>query len=212
MTVVRRAGALLLAALLCVASAGQARAAGYRYWSFWERTGGHWTYATQGPSTARPADGDVQGFRFAVSKDSASAQRPRGTADFDAICDKSPARPGKKRIALVLDFGTSSDAPSGETPPARRTVCAAVPADGTTADALAAVAGPLRYDANALLCAIAGYPRKGCGEQVAAGKPAGKPAGSKPQEGPSVGLPVGVGVVVLLGAAAIWRARRRGRA
>ncbi|MFF4013965.1 SCO2322 family protein [Streptomyces sp. NPDC001843] len=220
MTGVRRAGALLLGVFLCVVPAGQAQAAGYRYWSFWERTGGHWTYATQGPSTARPADGDVQGFRFAVSEDSASAQRPRGTADFGAICAGSPARPGKKRVALVLDFGTSSDAPSGETPPDRRTVCAAVSADGTTADALAAVAGPLRYDANALLCAIAGYPRKGCGEQVAVGgpagkrtgKPAGKPAGSESGHGPSVGLPVGVGVVVLLGAAAIWRARRRGRA
>ncbi|MEU6554893.1 SCO2322 family protein [Streptomyces sp. NPDC046915] len=224
MTVVRRAGAVLLAAFLCVVSAGQAQATGYRYWSFWERTGGHWTYATQGPSTARPADGDVQGFRFAVSEDSASATRPRGTADFDAICAKTPARDGKKRIALVLDFGTAADAPSDETPPGRRTVCAAVPADGTTADALAAVAGPLRYDTNALLCAIDGYPRKGCGEQVAAGKqaekpgeePDGNPAGSKPSHGsshgPSVGLPVGVGVVVLLGAAAIWRARRRGRA
>ncbi|MGW2641965.1 SCO2322 family protein [Streptomyces sp. NPDC001348] len=216
MTLVRRAGALLLAALLCGASAGQAQATGYRYWSFWERTGTHWTYATQGPSAERPADGDVQGFRFSVSEDSATARRPRGTADFDAICGESPARPGRKRIALVLDFGTSSDAPSGETPPARRTACAAVSADGTTADALAAVAGPLRYDANALLCAIAGYPRKGCGEQVAAGKaagkPAGKPAGSESGHGPSVGLPVGVGAVVLLGAAAIWRARRRGRA
>ncbi|MFF4396556.1 SCO2322 family protein [Streptomyces sp. NPDC001480] len=220
MTVVRRAGAVLLAAFLCVVSAGQAQATGYRYWSFWERTGGHWTYATQGPSTARPADGDVQGFRFAVSEDSAGAARPRGTADFDAICAKTPAREGRKRIALVLDFGTAADAPSGETPPGRRTACAAVSGDGTTADALAAAAGPLRYDANALLCAIDGYPRKGCGEQVAAGKPEGKPtgnaagksAGSEPSHGPSVGLPVGVGVVVLLGAAAVWRARRRGRA
>ncbi|MEU5592446.1 SCO2322 family protein [Streptomyces sp. NPDC020298] len=220
MIVVRRAGApllaALLAALLCVVSAGQAQATGYRYWSFWERTGGHWTYATQGPSTARPADGDVQGFRFAVSEDSASATRPRGTADFDAICAKVPAREGRKRIALVLDFGTAADAPSGETPPGRRTACAAVSGDGTTADALAAVAGPLRYDTNALLCAIDGYPRKGCGEQVAAGKPAEERAGSKPShstsDGPSVGLPVGVGAVVLLGAAAIWRARRRGRA
>ncbi|MET8948184.1 SCO2322 family protein [Streptomyces sp. NPDC004542] len=216
MTAVRRAGALLLAVFLCVAAAGQAEAAGYRYWSFWEHTGGHWTYATQGPSTARPADGDVQGFRFAVSEDSADATRPRGTADFDAICARTPAQAGRKRVALVLDFGTAADAPAGETPPARRTACAAVPADGTTADALAAAAGPLRYDANALLCAIAGYPRKGCGEQVAAGKPDagtdGKPDRSEPAHGPSVGLPVGVGAVVLLGTAAIWRARRRGRA
>lgn len=53
---------LLLAPLLLVlTAAGQAQAVGYRYWSFWDRTGGSWTYATQGPSTARPSDGDVEG-------------------------------------------------------------------------------------------------------------------------------------------------------
>ncbi|UFR07514.1 hypothetical protein KBP30_27825 [Streptomyces sp. Go40/10] len=219
MTAVRRtapvlaAPAALVAILLLLASAGPAAAAGYRYWSFWERTGGHWTYATQGPATVRPDDGAVQGFRFAVSADSADASRPRGTADFDTICADTPAASGSKRVALVLDFGTGADAPSGETPPGRRTACARVPADATSADALAAVAKPLRYDTNALLCAIAGYPREGCGEQVSAegaaeGKSAAEEKGSE-GSGPSLGLPIGAAVVALLAGAAVWQARRR---
>ncbi|GGY61864.1 hypothetical protein GCM10010300_00930 [Streptomyces olivaceoviridis] len=210
MTVVRRTLPALVAALLLLGSAGPAGATGYRYWSFWERTGGHWTYATQGPAFVRPDDGAVQGFRFAVSADSADASRPRGTADFDTICAGTPAGPGTKRVALVLDFGTRSDAPSGETPPARRTACARVPSDATTADALAAVAKPLRYDANALLCAVAGYPQEGCGEQVsAAGKRSGSGTDGGTDGGPSLGLPIGTGVVVLLAGAAVWQARRR---
>ncbi|WP_086726089.1 SCO2322 family protein [Streptomyces carpinensis] len=216
------AALLLAAACLLSAGVGQAQAVGYRYWSFWDRDGGHWTYATQGPSTARPSDGDVQGFRFAVSQDSQDAAEPRGTADFAAVCAKTPAQQGRKRIALVLDFGTKADAPSGETPPAPRTACARVPADATTAEALAAVAGPLRYDTNALLCAIDGYPRKGCGEQVASGKSpksdttdtngakgeAGE-AKKTDEGGPTVGLVAGGAVVVVLAGAAVWQARRR---
>src|SRR5690606_28685975 len=168
--VIRRLTVLLLTALVPLsaglAGAGQAQAVGYRYWSFWERDGGQWTYATEGPSTARPADGDVQGFRFSVSEDSGDAAKPRGAAGFDTICAGTPAQDGRKRVALVLDFGTAADAPSGETPPEGRTVCARVAENATTAQALAAVAKPLRYDTNALLCAIEGYPKSGCGEQV----------------------------------------------
>ncbi|MFJ4538084.1 SCO2322 family protein [Streptomyces tibetensis] len=212
---IRRALLLLLALLLLCAGAGQAQAAGYRYWSFWERDAGHWAYATQGPSLARPSDGDVQGFRFAVSEDSADAARPRGKADFATICAKTPARDGSKRVALVLDFGTASDAPAGETPPATRTACARVSPDATTAEALASVAKPLRYDTNALLCAISGYPEKGCGEQVSQKRTPGqgKPAAEeKPpsDDGPSLGLIAGIAVVALLGGAAIWQVRRRG--
>jgi hypothetical protein len=212
--VIRRALLLLLASLLLCAGAGQAQAAGYRYWSFWERDGEQWVYATQGPSQARPSDGDVQGFRFAVSEDSANATRPRGKADFATICAKTPAQDGRKRVALVIDFGTPSDAPEGETPPAARTACARVSPDATTAEALAAVAKPLRYDTNALLCAIAGYPEKGCGEQVSQRqnqrqKPAAEER-SPSDDGPSLGLVAGIAVVVLLGGAAIWQVRRRG--
>ncbi|MFH9179174.1 SCO2322 family protein [Streptomyces albogriseolus] len=222
---IRRTTVLFLAALLpLLAGAGQAQAAGYRYWSFWERDGSAWTYATVGPSLSRPADGDVQGFRFSVSEDSGDAAKPRGAAGFDTICAKTPAKDGTKRVALVIDFGTPADAPSGEEPPAGRTACAQVAEDATTAEALASVAEPLRYDSNALLCAIAGYPAKGCGEQVATDGKDSSPtetagtaetagsAGSAEDDGgsgPSVGLIAGAAVVVVLGAAAVWQVRRR---
>ncbi|WP_406435461.1 SCO2322 family protein [Streptomyces sp. NBC_00631] len=205
MTAARRAALLLLAALtLYAAAAGPAAATGYRYWSFWERDGARWTYATQGPSTTRPADGSVEGLRFAVSEDSGDASRPRGTADFGTICAQTPAVGGRKRVGLVVDFGTTADAPSGERPPARRTACAVVSEDATTAEALATVAKPLRYDTNALLCAIGGYPARGCGEKVAAGA-----GGTTSGGGPSLGLVAGAGVVMVLAAGAFWQTRRR---
>ncbi|MEV8536568.1 SCO2322 family protein [Streptomyces sp. NPDC051211] len=220
------APALLVALLLGVLLSSPALAAGYRYWSFWDGgTGGRWTYATQGPSLVRPADGEVQGFRFAVSKDdSVQGTQPRVAADFAAVCGTTPAVPGKKRVAVVVDFGVPADAPAGETPPqdAPRTACAQVPPEATAAEALAAVAKPLRYNASALLCAISGYPRQGCGEQLSDSAPnpsASAPSPSTPPQsspspsdsGPSVGLLAGIAAVLALAAAALWQSRRRPR-
>ncbi|MFJ6697544.1 SCO2322 family protein [Streptomyces sp. NPDC091272] len=194
---------------------------GYRYWSFWERDGARWTYATQGAATTRPDDGAVEGFRFAVSQDSQDAAKPRGNADFGAVCARTAAQEGTKRIALVLDFGTAQDAPDGERPPAPRTLCARVSPDATAADALAQVAKPLRYNSAALLCAIAGYPKAGCAEQVSgpggsataaspsAAAPTAVRGGNEDGGGPSAGLIVGFAAVLLLGGAAVWQARRR---
>ncbi|WP_241968454.1 SCO2322 family protein [Streptomyces sp. ICBB 8177] len=219
---------LLLLALCATAAslvaASPARAVGYRYWSFWERTGSAWTFARTGPAMTDPADGSVEGWRFAVSADSADAVKPRGAAAFATICAGTPPRPGTKRVALVLDFGTSRDAPDGETPPAGRASCARVPEDATAADALAAVAKPLRYDASGLVCAITGYPATGCGEQVSSGgatgsSPApaasgsaganGGPGGGGSDPGPSLGVLAGGAVVLVLGAGAAWQVRRR---
>ncbi|MFF9591060.1 SCO2322 family protein [Streptomyces sp. NPDC014646] len=216
------AAAVLSAVLLAVLGAGEAQAAGYRYWSFWEGSGQDWTYATQGPALVRPDDGAVQGFRFAVSEDSQDAARPRHAPGFAKICADTPAEKGSKRVALVIDPGTAADAPDGRTPPALRTACAVVAPDASTAEALAAVAKPLRYDGNALLCAISGYPASGCGEQVS-GDGHERPAASAPatsaasadgsdgsDSGPSAGMLVGVGAVLVLGSAAVVQARRRG--
>nr|WBO77673.1 SCO2322 family protein [Streptomyces sp. SBE_14.2] len=211
---IRRALALLLTALVLGTAAAPAQAATYRYWSFWDRDGSKWTYATVGPSVSVPSDGDVQGFRFTVSEDSAQAAQPRGEQTFGTICARTPERDGRKRVALVLDFGTAKDAPSGETPPRLRTVCAQVPEDATTAEALAEVAKPLRYDSSAMLCAIDGYPTAGCGEEL--GKTKDKDVGKSQSKStndsdnsPSLGLWAGAAGVAALGAAALWQSRRR---
>ncbi|NEE06107.1 hypothetical protein G3M58_06635, partial [Streptomyces sp. SID7499] len=203
-----------VAASAVLLGAGSAEAAGYRYWSFWEGNGKNWEYATQGPSLLRPDDGAVQGFRFAVSEDSGDAAQPRRAPDFGAICADTPAKDGRKRVALVIDPGTAADAPDGEKPPAPRTACAQVAPDASSAEALASVAKPLRYDSSAMLCAISGYPKSGCGEQVSGDSGSAKPSEpaktSDDQEkgeegdgggGPSVGLLVGIGAVLLLGVA-----------
>ncbi|MGW6565046.1 SCO2322 family protein [Streptomyces sp. NPDC054975] len=214
---------------LTLAVAAPAQAAGYRYWSYWESDGGPtWGYATQGPATARPSDGGSVGFRFAVSEDASDAARPSTAPGFADICGGTEVKAGTKRVAVVVDFGTPRDAPQGEKPPTPtvRTGCAQVRENATSAEALAAVAKPLRYDSAALLCGIAGYPAKGCGEQVAGtnppkneeSRPAGDPTGSAtpaPRSdggddgGPSVGILVGGAAVVVLGGAALWKARRR---
>ncbi|MET9434454.1 SCO2322 family protein [Streptomyces sp. NPDC006551] len=218
--------AAVAAVVLTPAVAAPAQAAGYRYWSFWEsQGGGRWAYATQGPATAVPADGDAIGFRFAVSEDANDAARPSGAPDFAGICAGTERRAGTKRVAVVVDFGGPRDAPPGETPPDPpvETGCAQVRKDATSAEALAAVAKPLRYDSAALLCGIAGYPAKGCGEQVAGTQPSAgqaRPSGSTSATaptaasdgeggGPSVGIVAGGAAVLVLGGAAIWKARRR---
>ncbi|THA83360.1 SCO2322 family protein [Streptomyces sp. A0592] len=212
------AAALALGIVLALLAAAPALAAGYRYWSFWDgAAGGQWSYASQGPSLARPADGSVQGFRFAVSKDAATeAAKPRAAADFEAVCGATAPAEGRKRVALVIDFGVQADAPSGEVVPqeAPRTACAQVAPEATTAEALAAVAKPLRYNSAALLCAISGYPQHGCGEQIAetgAAQASAEPSGSAPGGGPSAGLLVGIAAVAVLAAAGVWQSRRRGR-
>ncbi|MFJ5707570.1 SCO2322 family protein [Streptomyces sp. NPDC093105] len=223
MTLPRKAsGALACGAaglLLALGAAAPAQAAGYRYWSYWEADAGKWSYAHQGPATARPADGAAVGFRFALSEDSADAAKPTAAPDFAALCGGVERSAGTKRIAVVVDFGTAQDAPAGETPPKDEptTGCARVAENATAADALAAVAKPLRYDSSAMLCGIAGYPRQGCGEAVAdsgaspaSTAPKAAPRAAEPSDGgPSAGLLVGGGAVLTLGAAAVWKSRRR---
>ncbi|MFF7336709.1 SCO2322 family protein [Streptomyces sp. NPDC008163] len=219
---------LVVGGVLALLGAGAAQAAGYRYWSFWEGSADGWSYATQGPSLVRPEDGSVQGFRFSVSADSQDASKPRRAPDFEKVCADTPAKDGSKRVAVVIDPGTAADAPDGETPPPPRAACARVAKDASGAEALAAVAKPLRYDASAMLCAISGYPATGCGEQVsetggtdggaanggtdggsAAPTTAAPTSAHGDDGGPSAGILVGIGAVLLLGIAAVAQARRR---
>ncbi|ARQ72542.1 hypothetical protein CAG99_21260 [Streptomyces marincola] len=224
------------AAVLCgllLAGAGLAPGAAaddgrYRYWSFWtwDAAGEQWSYATQGPGTLRPGGGDVLGFRFAESGGSADTSAPRAAGDFAGLCGTAADGDadaedgaGGERVALVIDFGTAQDAPDGAPPPASRTECAPLPEGATAAEVLAEVAEPLRYDAAALLCAIAGYPARGCADEVgdeadsgdadatdgdADGGGDGGGAG-----GSALAVLAGAGAVAALATAAVVRARRR---
>jgi hypothetical protein len=206
--------AVLSAALLTLltVAAAPASATAYRYWAFWSFTGGAWSYQTQGPNTNVPADGSVDGWRFGVGEDSAHALRPRPsvTPSFAQLCAKTPAVSGKKRVAVVIDAGTDAGAP------AERGACAVLDPQATSAQLLALVAPPLRYDVNGILCAISGYPAQGCGDAVAdpnAAAPAttATTSAAKPSGGSSVPVLgwVGGGVLVaLLGGAAWWQNRR----
>ncbi|MFD0572769.1 SCO2322 family protein [Kitasatospora gansuensis] len=156
-----------------------------------------------GPRGVRPAG--RRGGRLAVRGQPRRREGRRPAhrrGDFATVCAATPAQAGKKRIAVVLDFGTAADAPGGETPPAR-TACAAVPTAASSAEVLAAVAPPLRYDSAGILCAIVGYPRTGCGDTV------GNSTEQKESSGPSVGLLAGGALVAVLAAGAVWQARRR---
>ncbi|MFD9411942.1 SCO2322 family protein [Streptomyces sp. NPDC059989] len=210
--------ALAFGIVLTLLAAAPALASSYRYWSFWDGAGGRWAYATMGPSMARPADGSVQGFRFAVSKDAGDqAALPRAAADFGAVCGGTAPVEGRKRVAVVIDFGVPADAPAGDAPPQAepRTACAQLAPQATAAEALAEVAKPLRYNGAALLCAISGYPKQGCGEPMADGpaqpsaSAAAAPAGDADGDGPSAGLLAGVAAVAALAAAGVWQSRRR---
>lgn len=229
----------LITAALFLAGPGPAAAAqtpnsaqnesSYRYWSFWEQSGGgSWKYASKGPAVLRPEDGTVLGFRFALSDNSQDAAKPRGRTEFDQACASKTAEKDRKRIAVRVDFGTEAHAPRGSTPPRARTACASVADDASAAEALAAVAEPLRYSSEGLLCAIEGYPERGCGEQVADGDKLGQDDGASGSGGgdsasadqhgdyeatgslgPVAGIGAAVAAVALLGAAAVRQARRR---
>jgi hypothetical protein len=89
---------------------------------------------------------------------------PRAAGDFEAICGKTPAETGKKRVALVVDPGTPEDTAGGETPGPATGTCVVTDVKASGAKILAAVA-PVRIE-KGLTCGIAGYPAKGCGDQV----------------------------------------------
>ena len=212
----------MVAAVAVVLLPTAASAASYRYWSFWEGTGSGWSYQQAGPNTFRPADGAVDGWRFGVSADSANGAKPRSKPDFAAACAGTPAVRGKKRVAVVIDYGTPADAPSGSTPPATVTACAVLAPDATSAQLLAQLYPPLRYDTDGILCSISGYPRTGCGDIVSGTAPS---AGTAPSSAPSasaaasgsgsggtartVGWAAGAALVLALGGAAYWQNRRR---
>lgn len=155
---------LLLALLVVTGTAGTAHAEdGYQYWNYFHLQKGSWTFSKVGAGDYTPADGAVEGFRFGTSTQSQGIE-PRADldkVDFEAICGTAKAPTGKKRVAVVLDFGAEMG--KGQ-PPAPRADCAVVAKDASTQQVLEEVAD-LRVGSG-MVCAIDGYPATGCGEPV----------------------------------------------
>lgn len=165
-SLLRAAVTLMLVTLAGGLAAAPAQAAAYRYWGYFHLTNSAWTFAQTGPGQAIPADGSVEGWRFAVA-DEASMRTPRATPAFATLCAGTPVTAGHKRVGLVIDFGRPADAADAtKPPPAAKATCVAVPAKATGSDVLVAAGTTLRLD-KALTCGINGWPATGCGDPVA---------------------------------------------
>lgn len=165
-----RAAAVLAAAFATLAvlgawGAAPAEATSYRFWSYWLGAESQWSFSSQGASR-RPADGTVDGWRFAVSEASSSTIPPRHSSSFGRICGSTNPVDGSKRVGLVVDFGTTADAPDGETPGALISTCVVAPTDANGYEVLDLAGFQLRTDSG-LICGLNGYPTTECGVVVA---------------------------------------------
>jgi hypothetical protein len=146
-------------------AAAPAQAAAYRYWGYFHLTKGLWAFASTGPADFIPANGSVEGWRFAVA-DENSVRTPRETPTFAALCSGTTTTAGTKRVGLVIDFGRPADSVDGSRPPVPQAFCVKAPDKATGNDVLVAAGATLRL-ATGLNCAIDGWPATGCGDAVA---------------------------------------------
>ena len=164
--------ALPLAGVVVVSTAAPAQASTYRYWTYWwgtdtgkPHTG--WKFAPQGPAFHGLGDQWVLGWRFSTTTTVGGAQ-PRQSPSYAALCPGTSPVAGSVRIALVLDYGTASDAPPGQKPPTSASVrleCLVIPMSPapTGLTVLRAAKGGVSVrDENGLICALDGYPVGEC--------------------------------------------------
>ena len=140
---------------------------GYRYWGYYQSAPGksEWSYAQTGPTTI-VADGSVEGWAFTFSGDTVpDAAKPRVVPSFRYLCGKTKAVAGKKRIGLVIDFGSAFLRPKDEKTPSIIKSCIVTDTKSIGADVLAAAA-KIRAEASGMICGINGYPAKECGIEV----------------------------------------------
>jgi hypothetical protein len=134
----------------------------YKYWAYYQWTSGKWAFSQKGAESVVPADGAVEGWRFAAHR--FPSRPPRAAGDFQAICGQVQPEAGKKRVALVVDPGTPTDSITGEAPPPATGTCVVIDTKASGAKVLAASA-KVRIEGG-LACAIDGYPPRGCSEKV----------------------------------------------
>lgn len=138
---------------------------GYRYWGYYQLADGEWQFATAAPGDMAVADGAVEGWRYAVSG-MASTRPPRATPTFEEVCSKVRPVDGQKRVAVVVDPGTTEDAPQDATAGELTATCVVAPTAATGMQVLQ-TATAVRTDDSGMVCGIGGYPATGCADPVA---------------------------------------------
>lgn len=214
---------LLGVVLATLVPATAAHAAAYRYWGYYQLSGTTWEFAPKGPADLTPADGSVEGWRFAIGTEG-STRLPRATPTFDEVCGDTEAESGSKRVAVVIDYGRQADSADDTEPPAPVGRCAVVAEAATGLEVLAEVAD-VRQD-KSLICGIDDIPATGCGDEVKTVTAAAEApdtaveletasaetdaAVSEDEDDSNTGTYVGIGVAVLaLAAVAVAALRRR---
>ncbi|MDO8309181.1 MAG: SCO2322 family protein [Actinomycetota bacterium] len=216
------AATMMIAAIVGIGAAASADAAAYRYWTYWHGSATGWLFATGGPASTIPADGSVEGWRFAVTTAAgAPGDQPRVVPSFTDVCADTPAEAGRKRVALVIDPGPEDAAPSGQAPGPLVATCVVADPDDNGYQVLRSVA-VVRTEAG-LVCGISGYPTGECAPVIEEAGDAGVIASAAsvapvavaaqpttPQSDAGTGAPwATLLVVVVAGAAGLLFWRRR---
>ena len=116
--------------------------------------------------TVNVADGAVEGWAFTFSGGAIpDASSPSVLPDFQTLCGKTRPVSGKKRIGIVIDFGPSYLAPTGEKTLKTVKRCIVIDKKAQGIDVLGRVVR-VRADKSGLICGLAGYPRKECGVEI----------------------------------------------
>lgn len=226
---------LFLAGLVVAFTPSTAHAADvYRYWAYFTVTNDAFVAQGTGPSSSKPVDGAVEGYRYAAPADFNNPNVPRADltkVNFDSVCGDKEAEDGEKRVAVLIDYGVAADAADGTEIPDPEALCAVVPKKATGLQTLEAVAPDLRTEPSSYgpqLCGISGYPATGCSSDKAdKGTPADEEtvdfaipssdekgsdtskADSDEDDDSNVGMLLGVGgLVVILAAGGIYFSRR----
>ena len=158
--------AVLLMAALTTPSANAADT-GWRYWGYYQAAPGatSWTAAMTGP-TVNVAEGSVEGWAFTFSSDALpDAKAPKVAPSFATICGKTKAVAGKKRIGVMIDFGSSVLRPKGESTPRLIQKCVVADKSALGIDVLGQVV-KVRAEVSVFIFCLNGYPAKECGVEM----------------------------------------------
>lgn len=157
-------GLLALVAALAVPAA--TASSGIRSWGYHQLVDGGWQPVTDGPADTLPADGSVEGWRFAVRQ--ADPRVPRAVLTFEDICSGTLPQEGHKRVGVVTDYGRDVDAPPGQSPPDPQASCIVIEESATSLEVISVAHAQVRHQGgDGLVCAVEAYPASGCGDSVA---------------------------------------------